>query len=237
MAISCNLIYTYQGAAKGKDNELLNKKYGKGGATLLCMLDSLPQSIKSLPINFFIDNYLTSLPLVATLGERGYSCTGTLRDNRIPKSCPIMMKKAMKKKECGSITTVYDKKNKLAVILWKDNAVVAMASSLAHDQPLQKVHHWSSKDKKRIMVSQPYAVHLYNKAMGGTDKADKSVSLYRTKIRRKKWWWPLFTWMLDVTVVNSWLLHQQDGHPDTSLLDFRRVIAVALIQSELSCRE
>ncbi len=75
----------YQGAAKGKDNELLNKKYGKGEAILLRMLDSLPQSIKSLPMNFFIDNYFTSLPLVATLGERGYSCTGTLQDNRIPK--------------------------------------------------------------------------------------------------------------------------------------------------------
>ncbi len=73
--------------------------------------------------------------------------------------------------------------------------------------------------------------------MRGTDKADKSVSLYRTNIWRKNGWWPLFTWLLDVTVVNSWLLHQQDAHPDTSLLDFRRVIAVAPIQSELSCRE
>ncbi len=50
----------YQGAT-GTDQEL-DKCYGKGGATLIRLLNGLPQDIKSLPLRFFTDDYFTGFP-------------------------------------------------------------------------------------------------------------------------------------------------------------------------------
>lgn len=66
--------------------------------------------------------------------------------------------------------------------------------------------------------------------MGGVDMLDKQISLYRTRIRSKKWWWLLFTQILDITVVNTWRLHQI-ASPDekASLLDIRRKIVMSYL--------
>jgi hypothetical protein len=42
--------------------------------------------------------------------------------------------------------------------------------------------------------------------MGGVDKLDALVAVYRTRIRQRKWYWPLVAYLLDVSVVNGWLL-------------------------------
>lgn len=36
---------------------------------------------------------------------------------------------------------------------------------------------------------------------------DQSISLYRVSIRGKKWWWVIFTYLLDMAVSNTWRLH------------------------------
>ena len=46
---------------------------------------------------------------------------------------------------------------------------------------------------------------LTNEFMRGTDRMDQNVNCYRVNIRMKKWWWPKFSWLLDVTVENAWL--------------------------------
>ena len=42
--------------------------------------------------------------------------------------------------------------------------------------------------------------------MGGTDRQDQNVNKHRIAIRGKKWYWCMFTWLIDVTVQNAWLL-------------------------------
>ncbi|KAM9829211.1 piggyBac transposable element-derived protein 2-like [Syngnathus typhle] len=185
----------YQGASV--DASEVECKFGKGGGTLLRLLDNLPDAVRALPLRIYIDNYFTGLPLVAELRRRGYACTGTIQENRIPRSCPITDQKAMKRKPRGAVSVVYDTANKIALTRWKDNAVVTIASTLAAEHPLQKVSRWSRQEKKKVAVDQPFVVQLYNRSMGGTDRADQSIELYRINMRRKKWWWPIFTWMLD----------------------------------------
>lgn len=59
--------------------------------------------------------------------------------------------------------------------------------------------------------------------MGGTDRMDENLSYYRISVRGKKWWWPLFTWLIDVNVQNAWFLIRKSVK-DISQLDFRREI-------------
>ena len=48
-----------------------------------------------------------------------------------------------------------------------------------------------------------YVVHKYNTSMGGTDHQDQNVNKYRVSIRTKKWWCPLFSRGIDVTIQNT----------------------------------
>ena len=90
------------------------------------------------------------------------------------------------------------------VTRWKDNAVVTVASTIYDQHPMGKVKRWSKKDNKQVMVPIPQAVQAYNSNMGGTDRMDQNINAYRIGIRGKKWWWSLFTWMLDSGVQNGW---------------------------------
>ena len=74
----------------------------------------------------------------------------------------------------------------------------------------------------------PYAAHKYDKVMGGTDRQDQNVKRLRTSIRSRKWWWALFTWGLDVTVQNAWLIYKSIN-PDMKLVAFRSVARELLL--------
>lgn len=65
----------------------------------------------------------------------------------------------------------------------------------------------------------------YNQGMGGVDLLDQAVNNYRVTIQGKKWWWPLWTHMLNVAVVNAWRLYSMaNADENIDLLLFVRNI-------------
>jgi len=90
------------------------------------------------------------------------------------------------------------------------------------------------KDKQHIMVSQPHIVKEYHKFMGGVDLHDMLVALYRTNIRAKRFYLGIIFHLIDICVVNGWLLYRRHlalaGESKYSTLaDFRSSIAHALL--------
>ena len=78
---------------------------------------------------------------------------GTIRQNRIPKSCPVMDNKAMKKKLRSSLD--YASTGQVVIVKWKDNQVVSIAST-AHDAaPLSSTSRYSRDEQKPIQVPIP----------------------------------------------------------------------------------
>ncbi|KAF2884084.1 hypothetical protein ILUMI_22090 [Ignelater luminosus] len=53
------------------------------------------------------------------------------------------------------------------------------------------------KEEKKIGVNQPNHVRIYND-MGGVDRADQNMSLYRISIKAKEWYFPLIAHCLDM---------------------------------------
>ena len=53
-------------------------------------------------------------------------------------------------------------------------------------------------------------IKQYNKHMGGVDRCDQNISLYRIGVKSRKWWWPLFIWIPDMIMQNCWLFYS--GH-------------------------
>ena len=55
--------------------------------------------------------------------------------------------------------------------------------------------------------------------MGGVDKADMMLSFYKSKHRSRKWYHRIFFHLVNLSIVNSWILYKSIGG-ETSLVDF-----------------
>ena len=91
---------------------------------MLGILEKLPDQEKSIPVKFYFDNYFTGLPLIIPLKGLNYGATGTIKDNRIPKSCVLQLVIRIK------MDLVGDTVKTLILARWKDNSIVTMTSIL-----------------------------------------------------------------------------------------------------------
>jgi len=221
--LNTTLGYLVQFQAYQGKGSVTHQELGLGGSVVLDLISHLPVGPK---YNLYFDNFFTSPRLLDELTVRGFGATGTLRSNRTDK-CPLIPPNEMKKKDRGFIDHRYDSAGQLIVIRWHDNSPVTIASNVYGVQPVDKAKRWSNAAKKEVQVTQPAAIKHYNANMGGTDRMDQNVGCYRISIRSKKWWWPLFNHMLDVSVQNAFYLYKRSpaySHRRLDLLGFRRDI-------------
>ncbi|KAJ8967162.1 hypothetical protein NQ314_003050 [Rhamnusium bicolor] len=174
--------------------------FGKAVAPFLTMLTELPDTKKSLRYSLYFDNHFTSLYLLSNLKALGYGVTGTIRDNRVPKNCPLPSKVIMKKKTRVEYVHTLDKRNGILLVRWVDNNIVSMVSTTYGISPLEEVKRYSQAQKKNIQIPRPPATGKYNSSLGGTELMDKNISRYRIVIGCKKWWRNLFTWLVDAAI-------------------------------------
>lgn len=242
----------YQGNGP-KTNKEYERKFGKCTAPLAVMVDELPEEHKQLPFRFYLDNLFTGVDILSHLKSLNYSATGTMRENRIPAECPLRAdSKALKKKKTGGATGGVSKKGKngeaknvmkkgmknlkrgtfesskcknrnIIITKWVDNNVVTMASTIHGVNPLSNVARYCKSERKKIKIAQPNMFTEYNKHMGGTDRMNQNIGAYRISIRGKKWYWPIFTWFIDVCIQNAWIILKE--HNKIAQLDFRRQLA------------
>lgn len=218
----------YQGK-NPKANTHYEEALGKCAAPLASMIEELPRSKRNLAYNIYFDNLFTSSMLLLHLKEINYRGTGTIRVNRMDKKCPLSNLEIFKKKDRGAMEFAKDVINDIIIVRWLDNNVVTVASSAHGIYPFSKVRRYSQKEKRIISVPQPHAISQYNKFMGGTDLMDEKINAYRIHIRGKKWWWPIFTWLVDATVQNAWILDRKTNK-SRHQLDFRRSIVLTYLQ-------
>lgn len=153
---------------------------------------------------------------------------GTLRKNRI-KDCPIENEKSLQKRGRGSFDYRLDQNSGLIIVRLVDNKVVSLASLFCGIEPINSVKRWSSGEKRKVPVPCPNIVHQYNKHMGGVDKAGMLIELYRVPVKSKRWYLRLFAYMLDLCVVNAWLIHRRETQEIVTLKEFRADISNALM--------
>ena len=120
----------YQGKVHQGDEEL-ETKFGKCAAAVLHLINSYSEDKKTLPFHIFTDNLFTTIPLQNELHRRGYNASGTIRANRIDKTCPMTSVSQFDKKARGfsESLTGTSEKGDVKITRWKDNAVVTVASS------------------------------------------------------------------------------------------------------------
>ncbi|KAK3784686.1 hypothetical protein RRG08_012141 [Elysia crispata] len=204
LGYAINLI-PYQGAATVKALPGL----GMGGQVVLDLVTALSQNC----FHVTFDNLFSSLALAEELTRRGLACTGTIctgtiRANRTG-DCPILDTKTMEKKARGSYDFKADNEKGMIMTRWNDNNVVTLLSNKYGVEPLGTASRWSKKEGQRVAVPQPNVVKHYNSTMGGVDRLDQNVGLYRCGINSKKWWWPTLLYLIDMCVQQTWQLYRR----------------------------
>ena len=147
----------------------------------------------------FFDNFFTSHQLLHSLTERNTRACGTKRENRTG-HCPLMTNKNAKKKARGAYD--YRSDRTIVCVKWNDSCPVVAASNFFGISPVQKAERTVKRRPKRF-IDQPFIIKMYNEGVGGLDVCDRLLSSYRPRLQSKKWWWNLFSNLLNLSVVAS----------------------------------
>ncbi|KAF2889249.1 hypothetical protein ILUMI_16924 [Ignelater luminosus] len=164
----------YQGK-RFSGNVNYERQFGKAAAPFVSMLDSLPQA--KLLYKFCMDNLFLRIYLFHFLREKGYSVTGTFRDNRLPKNCPLKSNHELKSAPRGTQDAYIAKDYVIMFVRWVDNNVVTIGSTAYGVSPSTSVKRYSQAEKRVIQVPRPCLLGQYYKYIDGTDQMDQNPAI------------------------------------------------------------
>lgn len=223
---------------QGKKSLLHPGSSGIGESAVLRLTQSLTKGTK-----LFFDRYFTSSGLLDKLAEKEIAATGTVMNNRVPKTVKLSSESQLKQRGRGASEMWVRNDDKQVVVRWYDNKPVTLMSSLHGKEPQDTCRRWCAKEKRHIDVPRPHIVQAYNANMGGVDMADRMLSFYRMKARVKKWTIRCIFHLFDIALCNAWILYMQDmsslrkqKKDILKFLDFRMSVADVLVaqMSQLS---
>ena len=154
----------------------------------------------------FFDNYFSSVPLAKFLRTKNTYCVATARVDRVAWPSSLKDKKRLNRelKRGEHHSTVVSPG--VQCFVWKDKKAIPFINTICEPSSITSVKR-KRKDGSRITVACLKSVQLYNSYMEGVDVADQLRKASSCKRRSRKWWLPLLYFMVDISVVNSYILH------------------------------
>ncbi|XP_025842289.1 piggyBac transposable element-derived protein 1 isoform X1 [Vulpes vulpes] len=195
---------------------------GLGGNLVMHFADVLLER-GQYPYHLCFDSFFTSIKLVSALKKKGVRATGTIRENRTEK-CPLMNVEHMRKMKKGYFDFRVEENEEVILCRWHGDGIISLCSNAVGIEPASEL---SCSDEEEIhQIAQPSIVKLYGECREGVSKMDQIISKYRVRVRNKKWYSVLVSYIIDVAMNNAWQLHRT-CNPGTSLdlLDFRKYVA------------
>jgi len=226
-----NMGYTYNWmfASRSKSFAELIPQEGltPTGSAVFQLAAALPYT-SGLHFNIYMDNYFPLIALFERLREVGLGACGTAQVNR--KAYPphldnkrfnIPWNEVSGGSACPSGTVL--------ALQWQDNSAVHFLSTIHNLEDRvsseRKKPRLSSSNgpairrvfgvPERAKVSIPVITNDYNQYKVGVDVADQYRSYYFTQLKCLRNWPPIFYWLLDTMVINSYLLARQLPSPST----------------------
>lgn len=129
-----------------------------------------------------------------------------MRQNRLQHVDVPTKKEAAKQMKRGTLKTLYDDNNCLTV--WKDSQAVYVGSNFCGPDPVGKCTRYAGPGNGYKEFPCPKSILNYNSTMGGIDLINQMMKCYRISIRNRKWYWGIYTWFLNVLMVQAWRLYQ-----------------------------
>ena len=195
-------------------------------ANVVLRLSQTIEDFKNHILSF--DNFYTSIPLLVYLKQQGIHSVGTIRGNHIPNN-KLPSDAELKKENRGFSAEVVAEINdvKVSVSVWKDNKPVRLASTyvgtipIDGDSSVKTVSRYLRSEKRYVEIPCPPVIMEYNKHMGGVDLMDGLIGRYRIRTKTNKYTTRTFFHLLDVTLVNAYLLYKRINKPDVHEKEFQ----------------
>ena len=149
----------------------------------------------------YIDNIFSSPELFDDLAKKQIYCCGSVRPNRRGMPQDLAPKTTKLKRGDIRVRTRSD----LTKILWWDKRDVYMLTNI-HSSPAEG--NFCNEGGKAI---KPQIVIDYNQHMGYVDKGDRMANSYSISCHTFKWTKKLFFHVLDLAILNSYILHSSWG--------------------------
>lgn len=199
----------------GSDTEIENwKELGISGSVVMTLM----KTYMDKGHNLYVDNWYTGVKLFEELHKHNTGACGTIKNNRsgFPKFG------ALKKDEAVFVHT-----ENLLATKWKDKRDVHMLTSIQKDGwgATGKQHHTTKE-----LIKKPLSVIAYNSNMGSVDKSDMQLSFVECIRKTVKWYKKFFFHLLDLSVLNSSILHKIKTGKNQTLGEFRNDLVRAIIQ-------
>lgn len=211
---------------------------GASSNVVVRLSQKIPDFINHILVH---DNYYSALPLAIYLRSRGIFSLGTIRGNRIPNSM-LSGNEVVRKMPRGYteefIGTAYG--CQISTVLWNDTKPVRLISTYAGIKPFSdddndqrrnphQLQRWDKSTKTYVSIDCPLLISEYNKHMGGVDLLDSLIGRYHIKMKTSKWTNRIFHHLIDVSLVNAYLLYRRMRSDDKmNLPTFRSKVAEAL---------
>ena len=201
-------------------------------STVLSLAMSLPYQHQAFVI--YMDNYFNNVPLFLKLRKLGIGACETARQNcsGFPKELKVGKTLTGKQKLdyhfiTGMEVGMTASNRGVLAVLWMDNAPVTMLTTVhnihgskSHVITERKCSRDTSSNAAGVQqlfkqgefvkpLSIPTCVDDYNQFMGGVDITDQYHSYYTTQIVARRNWLPIFFWILDTALLNSFIIYQE----------------------------
>ncbi|XP_034004215.1 piggyBac transposable element-derived protein 4-like isoform X2 [Trematomus bernacchii] len=169
------------------------------------VMDLMPLPLLGAGYTLFVDKHHTSPALFEHLSTKNIGCCGIIRKNIIgfPQT---ELNELPKEAERGDLRWI--RRGELLFVNWMDSWEVCMCSTV-HEafsgqtlrRKVKRAGVWQIKT-----VPVPDAVVDYEQSTGGEDVSDVNCS---ARHKTEKWYKTFFYHFLDISVVNSFLLHEE----------------------------
>lgn len=178
--------------------------------------------LKEITIHFLWTTYLQ------VLRTMDIYVIGMLRINRASGVQNYLVDSKLLQRGWSSVATSDDN---ITVLRWQDTKPVHTVSTYAGAHPEDTVKRYDRKLKEKIDVTRPFSIQEYNKFMGGVDNMmDKMIAHYPHGFKNKKWYLRVFFHLLNMAIINSWLLYRKDVDSTYPLLHFKASIVWTMLE-------
>ena len=177
--------------------------------------------------HIYMDNYYTSPELFSELFYRETYACGTVRQNR--KGLPTTVKKSKLK----PLESVFLRNGPMLCLKWSGQKRKATKKPVT---VLSTIHEATElltkkKDAHGNRIPKPVCIYEYTKNMSGVDISDQYMSFHLCLRKSMKWWRKLFFHLLNMIILNSYLLNKKFGKKNLSKDEFIEYIASNLVDS------
>jgi len=172
---------------------------------------NLTRAVEGFGHKLYMDNFFSFRDLYDDLAQKKIFCCGTVRLHR--NGMPKNLKPKTLRLTLGDIRV--RTRGDMTAVVWKDKRDVCLLTNI-HDPPREGNY----RDKHGNAIKLAIVVD-YNRHMGHVDNADRMANSYTASCRTRKWTEKLFFHLLDLAIVNSYILLSSCGGKKISHRDFR----------------